>query len=105
MSLSLGQSCPGKTALANRGALIHTKHMNEAITLSNQIATEHLELSVENPQDMLDSIQHAGAIFMGRHTCESLGDYCAGPNHVHPPQAPLVFHPHLVFMTFKKNPV
>ena len=72
------------TALKDRGALILTKDMDEAISISNQIAPEHLELSVEDPQAMLDGIKHAGAIFMGRHTCESLGDYCAGPNHVLP---------------------
>ncbi len=92
-----------KTALANRGALIHTKDMNEAITLSNQIAPEHLELSVENPQDMLDSIQHAGAIFMGRHTCESLGDYCAGPNHVLPTSGTARFSSPLGVYDFQKK--
>ena len=73
-----------KTALKDRGALILTKNLAEAITISNQIAPEHLELSVENPEEMLKSITNAGAIFMGRNTCESLGDYCAGPNHVLP---------------------
>ena len=71
-----------KTALKNRGALIHTKDMDEAIAISNRIAPEHLELSVENPETLLDNIKHAGAIFMGKYTCEALGDYCAGPNHV-----------------------
>lgn len=73
-----------EVSLANRGALIHVRDMAEAIALSNRIAPEHLELSVENPDDYLADIRHAGAIFMGRHTSESLGDYCAGPNHVLP---------------------
>ena len=60
-----------KTALKNRGALIHTEDMDEAITISNRIAPEHLELSVENPEALLDSIKHAGAIFMGKYTCQA----------------------------------
>jgi len=73
-----------KTALENRGALIHVADLDEACAISNRIAPEHLELSVENPQDWLSKLKHAGAIFMGRYTSESLGDYCAGPNHVLP---------------------
>ncbi len=92
-----------QTALKNRGALIHTKDMNEAIALSNQIAPEHLELSVEDPQAMLDGIKHAGAIFMGRHTCESLGDYCAGPNHVLPTSGTARFSSPLGVYDFQKK--
>lgn len=73
-----------EVALKERGALILTKNIDEAIEISNTIAPEHLELSVENPKQMLEKITNAGAIFMGRRTCESLGDYCAGPNHVLP---------------------
>jgi histidinol dehydrogenase len=73
-----------EVALKERGALILTKNIDEAVAISNKIAPEHLELSVENPQEMLKDIENAGAIFMGRNTCESLGDYCAGPNHVLP---------------------
>ncbi|MGD9254268.1 MAG: histidinol dehydrogenase, partial [Chromatiales bacterium] len=65
------------TALKDRGALIHVKDLDEAAEVANFIAPEHLELSVEDPQAMVKQIRHAGAIFMGRHTCESLGDYCA----------------------------
>jgi histidinol dehydrogenase len=54
--------------------------ITEAIKISNQIAPEHLELCVEDPESMLDGIKHAGAIFMGKNTCEAIGDYCAGPN-------------------------
>ena len=73
-----------ETSLRERGALILTQSMDEAVEISNRIAPEHLELSVANPETMLEHITHAGAIFMGRNTCESLGDYCAGPNHVLP---------------------
>ena len=73
-----------KKSLKNRGALIRTRSLEEAIELSNTIAPEHLELSLDNPEQYLPSIKHAGAIFMGRYTCEALGDYCAGPNHVLP---------------------
>lgn len=71
-------------SLSERGALIQVKDMDEAVDIANRIAPEHLELSVAEPQKMIEGIRHAGAIFMGRHTSESLGDYCAGPNHVLP---------------------
>ncbi|WP_188149995.1 histidinol dehydrogenase [Teredinibacter waterburyi] len=71
-------------SLRNRGALIATDTMEQALELVNRIAPEHLELSVDDPEALLPSIRHAGAIFMGRHTSESIGDYCAGPNHVLP---------------------
>ncbi len=91
------------TALKDRGALILTKDMDEAVEISNQIAPEHLELSVEDPQSMLDGIKHAGAIFMGRHTCESLGDYCAGPNHVLPTSGTARFSSPLGVYDFQKK--
>ena len=72
------------TSLRDRGALIKVASMDEAVDLINVIAPEHLELSVESPESLLPNIRHAGAIFMGRYTSESLGDYCAGPNHVLP---------------------
>lgn len=71
-------------SLRNRGALIHVESMAQAIDLVNRIAPEHLELSVDKPEQYLDDIRHAGAIFMGRYSSEALGDYCAGPNHVLP---------------------
>ncbi len=71
-------------SLKNRGALIHVASLEDAMALSNRIAPEHLELSVEDPERWLDHIRHAGAIFMGRYSSEALGDYCAGPNHVLP---------------------
>jgi histidinol dehydrogenase len=91
------------TALKDRGALIQTKDMDEAIAISNQIAPEHLELSVEDPQSMLDGIKHAGAIFMGRNTCEAIGDYCAGPNHVLPTSGTARFSSPLGVYDFQKK--
>ena len=67
-----------------RGALIKTRDLDEAISISNRIAPEHLELAIEDPEASLSKVRHAGAIFMGRHTPEAFGDYCAGPNHVLP---------------------
>ncbi|CAC9485213.1 Histidinol dehydrogenase (EC 1.1.1.23) [uncultured Gammaproteobacteria bacterium] len=90
-------------ALKERGALIHTKDITEAIKISNQIAPEHLELCVEDPESMLDAIKHAGAIFMGRNTCESLGDYCAGPNHVLPTSGTARFSSPLGVYDFQKK--
>ncbi len=73
-----------RTSLAARGALIEVRDLDEAVQVANHIAPEHLELSVEEPEEMAARIRHAGAIFLGRYTAESLGDYCAGPNHVLP---------------------
>ena len=92
-----------ETALKNRGALIHTKDIDEAIAISNRIAPEHLELSVENPETLLNSIKHAGAIFMGKYTCEALGDYCAGPNHVLPTSGTARFSSPLGVYDFQKK--
>ena len=72
------------SALRARGALILVRDLDEAADIANAIAPEHLELSVEEPLLLAQKIRHAGAIFMGRQTCEALGDYCAGPNHVLP---------------------
>nr|MCH9849681.1 histidinol dehydrogenase [Betaproteobacteria bacterium] len=78
----LVQAMPRKdiisTSITDRGALILVESLDEAIEISNYIAPEHLELSVEDPLGMSKKIKHAGAIFMGRDTCEALGDYCAG---------------------------
>lgn len=73
-----------RAALQHRGALIQVASLAEACALANRVAAEHLELSVENPRALLPMIRHAGAIFLGRHTPEAFGDYCAGPNHVLP---------------------
>jgi histidinol dehydrogenase len=92
-----------RKALRDRGALICTEDMAEAIKISNTIAPEHLELSVDNPAALLDDIKHAGAIFMGRHTCEALGDYCAGPNHVLPTSGTARFSSPLGVYDFQKK--
>ena len=91
------------TALKDRGALIKVKDLDEAAEVSNYIAPEHLELSVEDPQEYVKLIQHAGAIFMGRYTSESLGDYCAGPNHVLPTSRTARFSSPLGVYDFQKR--
>ncbi len=73
-----------RASLAGRGALIRTRDLAQACAIANRIAPEHLELAVANPEALLPQIRHAGAIFMGHHASEALGDYCAGPNHVLP---------------------
>jgi histidinol dehydrogenase len=73
-----------RASLQGRGALIHTRSMEEACAISNRVAPEHLEVSSANPERWEPLLKHAGAIFLGRFTSESLGDYCAGPNHVLP---------------------
>ncbi|NWG73681.1 MAG: histidinol dehydrogenase, partial [Rubrivivax sp.] len=73
-----------RASLEGRGALIHTRSMEEACAISNRIAPEHLEVSSAEPHRWEPLLRHAGAIFLGAYTSESLGDYCAGPNHVLP---------------------
>jgi len=91
------------TALRVRGALIQCKDLDEAAEVSNFIAPEHLELSLADPDVYVDKIQHAGAIFMGRHTSEPLGDYCAGPNHVLPTSRTARFSSPLGVYDFQKR--
>lgn len=91
------------TSLKNRGALIKVASLEEACEISNQIAPEHLEVSVEDPQALLPLLRHAGAIFMGRHSSESLGDYCAGPNHVLPTSRTARFSSPLGVYDFQKR--
>ena len=71
-------------SLANRGALIQTRSLEEAVDLANAAAPEHLQLAVANPRALLDRVRHAGAIFLGHHSPEAMGDYAAGPSHVLP---------------------
>jgi histidinol dehydrogenase len=92
-----------RQSLESRGALIEVADEQQAIELINRIAPEHLELSVEDPQAWLPKIRHAGAIFMGRHTAEALGDYCAGPNHVLPTSATARFSSPLGVYDFQKR--
>lgn len=90
-------------SLANRGALIEVADKQEAILVSNRIAPEHLELSVDEPESWLADIRHAGAIFMGRYTAEALGDYSAGPSHVLPTSATARFSSPLSVYDFQKR--
>ena len=92
-----------RQSLERRGALIEVRDANEAIELINRIAPEHLELSVADPEAWLPKIRHAGAIFMGRHTAEALGDYCAGPNHVLPTSSTARFSSPLGVYDFQKR--
>ena len=92
-----------RTALKDRGALIQVESMEQALEVTNYIAPEHLELSVEDPQALLPGIKHAGAIFMGRYTAEALGDYCAGPNHVLPTSRTARFSSPLGVYDFQKR--
>jgi len=73
-----------ETSLTNRALLIQVEDMSQACEIANAIAAEHLEICAAEPRKWADMIRHAGAIFMGHYTSESLGDYCAGPNHVLP---------------------
>ena len=90
-------------SLSDRGALIHTRSMEEACTLSNRIAPEHLEVSSREPGRWEPLLKHAGAIFLGAYTSESLGDYCAGPNHVLPTSGTARFSSPLGVYDFQKR--
>jgi histidinol dehydrogenase len=90
-------------SLSDRGALIHTRSMEEACELSNRIAPEHLEVSSREPHQWEPLLRHAGAIFLGAYTSESLGDYCAGPNHVLPTSGTARFSSPLGVYDFQKR--
>ncbi len=90
-------------SIGNRAGLILCRDLDEAAEIANFIAPEHLELSIEDPDAMLPKIRHAGAIFMGRNTCEALGDYCAGPNHVLPTSRTARFSSPLGVYDFQKR--
>ena len=92
-----------RTSLQNRGALIQVKDLAEAADICNYIAPEHLELSMDDALAFSQNIKHAGAIFMGRDTCEALGDYCAGPNHVLPTSRTARFSSPLGVYDFQKR--
>jgi histidinol dehydrogenase len=91
------------TSLADRGALIKVRSMEEACEIANAIAAEHLEISAENPQQWAEQIRHAGAMFLGRYSSESLGDYCCGPNHVLPTSRTARFSSPLGVYDFQKR--
>ena len=90
-------------SLSDRGALIHTRSMEEACSISNRIAPEHLEVSSRDPHRWEPLLKHAGAIFLGAYTSESLGDYCAGPNHVLPTSSTARFSSPLGVYDFQKR--
>ena len=90
-------------SLTGRGALVHTRSMEEACALSNRIAPEHLEVSSADPHRWEPLLLHAGAIFLGAYTSESLGDYCAGPNHVLPTSGTARFSSPLGVYDFQKR--
>ena len=92
-----------RASLEGRGALIVTRSMEEACEIGNTIAPEHLEISALNPDEWAQHIRHAGAIFMGAYTSESLGDYCAGPNHVLPTSGTARFSSPLGVYDFQKR--
>ncbi len=92
-----------RTSLTDRGALIQVRDLAEAAKICNYIAPEHLELSMDEPLAFSKTIKHAGAIFMGRNTCEALGDYCAGPNHVLPTSRTARFSSPLGVYDFQKR--
>ncbi len=100
---SLERSAIIEKSLSRRAALIAVADTAQAIELINRIAPEHLELSIDNPEALLPEIRHAGAIFMGRHTPEALGDYCAGPNHVLPTSGACRFSSPLGVYDFQKR--
>ncbi|MBU1235755.1 MAG: histidinol dehydrogenase [Gammaproteobacteria bacterium] len=90
-------------SLDGRGALVQVTDLDEACVIANRIAPEHLELSVKEPRALVDKIRHAGAIFMGHYSSESLGDYCAGPNHVLPTSRSARFSSPLGVYDFQKR--
>jgi histidinol dehydrogenase len=92
-----------ETSIRERGALILVRDLDEACAVSNRIAPEHLELAVDDPRALLPKIRHAGAIFIGRHTPEAFGDYCAGPNHVLPTSRAARFSNPLGVYEFQKR--
>ena len=90
-------------SLKARGALIQTRDLDEACTLANRIAPEHLELAVQDPEKILSKVRNAGAIFLGRWSSEAVGDYCAGPNHVLPTAGTARFSSPLGVYDFQKR--
>jgi histidinol dehydrogenase len=92
-----------RTSLGDRGALIKVRDMEQACEIANAIAAEHLEISALQPQQWADRIRHAGAMFLGRFSSESLGDYCCGPNHVLPTSRTARFSSPLGVYDFQKR--
>jgi histidinol dehydrogenase len=90
-------------SLAGRGALVHTRDLDEACQLADRVAPEHLEISTDFPEKWARKVRHAGAIFLGRYSSEALGDYCAGPNHVLPTAGTARFSSPLGVYDFQKR--
>lgn len=92
-----------RNSLASRGLLVKVDTLESAIALANKIAPEHLELAIENAESVVEEIKHAGAVFIGKYTPESFGDYCAGPNHVLPTSMTARFSSPLGVYDFQKR--
>jgi histidinol dehydrogenase len=92
-----------RQSLGSRGALIKVEDLEQAVELVNRIAPEHLELSIDSPEELMVGIHNAGAIFLGRYTSEALGDYCAGPSHVLPTSSTARFSSPLGVYDFQKR--
>lgn len=92
-----------ETSLRDRGAFILVHDLEEAVAIANRVAPEHLELALADPDPWVEKIHHAGAIFIGHYTSESLGDYCAGPNHVLPTSGSARFSSPLGVYDFQKR--
>ena len=90
-------------SINNRAAFVHVRDLQQAMSVVNNLAPEHLELSIDQAEQWLPSIRHAGAIFLGRYTAEAIGDYCAGPNHVLPTSATSRFASPLGVYDFQKR--
>jgi histidinol dehydrogenase len=92
-----------RAALTGRGALIHAQDMEDSIAIANRVAPEHLELAVRDAATWAKQVRHAGAVFIGAYASESLGDYCAGPNHVLPTSGSARFSSPLGVYDFQKR--
>src|SRR5690554_3911010 len=92
-----------RTSMLGRGALILARDLDDCFAVVNHISPEHLELSIDDAESQVKKVRHAGAIFLGRHTPEALGDYCAGPNHVLPTSATARFSSPLGVYDFQKR--
>lgn len=101
--LKLPRQKIARKSIEERGAIIVTKDMDEAVRLMNEIAPEHLEVATDNPFELLPSIKHAGAIFLGHYTPEAIGDYVAGPNHTLPTGGTAKFYSPLGVENFMKK--
>lgn len=100
---TLPREAIARASVENRGALIHVRDLDEAVSLVNAVAPEHLELNVRDARDWVPKVRHAGAIFVGPNSSEALGDYCAGPNHVLPTARTARFSSPLGVYDFQKR--